>query len=70
MAGLKAAGKDLTQDNLIKAFETMPPFNTPELPYPMKFTANNHRAVHGGFLEGYKDGKQYFFGDSIDANHE
>lgn len=65
VAGLKAAGKDLTQDGVIEAFETMPPFATPEMPYPFKFTAESHRAVHGGFLEGYKDGKQYFFGDSL-----
>jgi branched-chain amino acid transport system substrate-binding protein len=65
VAGLQAAGKDLTRDSLIKAFETMPGFKTPEMPYPMKFTAESHRAVHGGFLEGYKDGKQYFFGDSV-----
>jgi branched-chain amino acid transport system substrate-binding protein len=65
VAGLKAAGKDLTQDGVIQAFETMPPFETPEMPYPFKFTAESHRAVHGGFLEGYKDGKQYFFGDAL-----
>lgn len=65
VAGLKAAGTELTQDGVIKAFETMPPFETPEMPYPFKFTAESHRAVHGGFLEGYKDGKQYFFGDAL-----
>ena len=65
VAGLTAAGRDLTQDGVIKAFETMAPFQAPELPYPMQFTATNHRAVHGGFLEGYKDGKQYFFGDTL-----
>jgi branched-chain amino acid transport system substrate-binding protein len=66
VAGLKAAGKDLTQDSVIKAFDNLEPFETPELPYPMQFTSSNHRAVHGGFLEGYKDGKQYFFGDTLE----
>jgi len=64
VAGLKAAGRDLTQDSLIKAYETMAPFETPELPYPLKFTAENHRAVRGGYLEGYRDGKPFFFGDT------
>ena len=63
--GLRQAGKDLTQDGIIKAFETMPPFTSPEIPYPMKFTADNHRAIHGGFLDGFKDGKHVFFGDEV-----
>jgi len=65
VAGLQAAGQNLTPETLAKAFETMPPFKTPEMPYPMQFTADNHRAVHGGYLQGYKDGKPYFFGDTL-----
>jgi branched-chain amino acid transport system substrate-binding protein len=63
--GLRRAGPDLTEEGLIEAFETMPEFSTPEIPYPMKFTDTNHRAVHGGYLDGFKDGKHYFFGDSL-----
>lgn len=66
VAGLEAAGEDLDRDALVEAFETMAPFETPELPYPMKFTAESHRAVHGGYLEGYRDGTLYFFGDEIE----
>lgn len=66
VAGLVAAGQDLTKDTLIDAFETMEPFATPEMPYPLKVTAESHRAVSGGYLEGYRDGKQFFFGDSVE----
>ncbi len=65
IAGLEAAGPDLSRDGLIEAFEAMEPFARPELPYPFKVTSETHRAVQGGYLEGYKDGKQYFFGDSV-----
>lgn len=63
--GLKQAGRDLSQDGLIETFETMPPFSTPEIPYPMKFTSESHRAIHGGYLDGFKDGAHYFFGDTL-----
>lgn len=65
VAGLEAAGPDLTQDSLIEAFETLEPFETPEMPYPLKVTDERHRAVTGGFLEGYRDGEQFFFGDTV-----
>lgn len=68
-AGLKAAGPDLTTASLITAFETMPPFATPILPYPIKFTADNHRGgIHGAYFDGYKDGKQYFYGDTLKSS--
>jgi hypothetical protein len=43
----------------------MPEFKTPIIPYPLKFTTTSHRAVHGGYLDGFKSGKHYFFGDEI-----
>jgi len=43
----------------------MEPFKAPNIPYPMKFTADNHRAIREGFLDGFKDGKHYFFGDEL-----
>ncbi len=64
--GLRQAGRDLTQEGLIAAFETMPEFSTSEIPYPMKFKPDNHRAINGGYLDGFKNGEHYFFGDSID----
>jgi branched-chain amino acid transport system substrate-binding protein len=63
--GLKQAGKDLTTDSLVSAFETMPPYKTPLAAYPLKFTSDDHRAMHGAFLTGFKNGKQYFFGDEV-----
>lgn len=63
--GLRRAGRDLSTKKLIEIFETMPEFKSPLIPYPMKFTANNHRGVHGGYLDGFKDGKHYFFGDEL-----
>ncbi|MGF7160999.1 branched-chain amino acid transport system substrate-binding protein [Rhodoligotrophos appendicifer] len=65
LAGLKAAGKDLTNETLTEAFEGMEPFPAVEMPYPFKVTAESHRAVKGGYLEGYKGGKQVFFGDEM-----
>jgi branched-chain amino acid transport system substrate-binding protein len=63
--GLKLAGRDLTTDKLIETFETMPEYKSSIIPYPMKFTKESHRGVHGGFLDGFKDGKHHFFGDEI-----
>lgn len=63
--GLKAAGRDLTTDSLVQAFETMPEFKSSIIAYPMKFTADNHRAMRDAFLIGFKDGKQYFFGATV-----
>jgi len=65
VAGLEAAGRDLNRDSLVRAFETMQPFQSPELPYPLQFTADNHRAIRGGFLEGYRNGRRFFFGDQV-----
>jgi branched-chain amino acid transport system substrate-binding protein len=63
--GLRDAGPELTTDRLVSTFETMPPFATPILPFPIKFTAENHRGIHGAFFDGFKDGKHYFFGDEL-----
>lgn len=63
--GLRQVGRDLTPENLMQTFETMPPFKSPVIPYPMKFAADNHRAIHGGYLDGFKDGRHYFFGDEL-----
>jgi branched-chain amino acid transport system substrate-binding protein len=65
LEGLRRAGPDLTSAKLIETFETMPEFKSPIIPYPMKFTATSHRGVHGGYLDGFKNGKHYFFGDEI-----
>ena len=65
LEGLRRAGRDLTSDRLIETFETMPEFKSPVIPYPMKFTSTSHRGIHGGYLDGFKNGKHYFFGDAI-----
>jgi branched-chain amino acid transport system substrate-binding protein len=65
VAGLEAAGRNLTRDALVRAFESMPPFQSAELPYPLQFTAENHRAIRGGYLEGYREGRRFFFGDQV-----
>jgi branched-chain amino acid transport system substrate-binding protein len=61
--GLKQTGRQISTEKLITTFEQMPAFKTPIIPYPLKFTATNHRAIHGGYLDGFKGGKHYFFGD-------
>lgn len=63
--GLRRAGRDLGTEKLISTFETMEPFRTPVIPYPIKFSADNHRGIHGGYLDGFKNGKHYFFGDEL-----
>ena len=65
--GLRRAGRDVTTDKLVEAFETMDEIKSPIIPYPMKFTKESHRGIHGGFLDGFKDGKHYFFGDELKA---
>ena len=65
LEGLRRAGPDLTSAKLIETFETMPEFKSPLIPYPMKFTTTSHSGTHGGFLDGFKNGKHYFFGDEI-----
>ena len=65
LEGLRRAGPDLTSAKLIETFETMPEFKSPIIPYPMKFTTTSHRGIHGGYLDGFKNGKHYFFGDEI-----
>lgn len=65
LEGLRRAGPDLTSAKVIETFETMPEFKSPLIPYPMKFSATNHRGIHGGYLDGFKNGKHHFFGDEI-----
>jgi branched-chain amino acid transport system substrate-binding protein len=63
--GVRQAGRDLTTDSLVKAFETMPAYHSPIIAYPLKFTAENHRAMRSAYLVGFKRGKQYFYGDEV-----
>ncbi len=62
---LRLAGRDLTTEKLVQTLETMPEFSNPLIAYPMKVTHENHRAMQGGFLQGFKNGKPFFFGDEI-----
>ena len=63
--GLKRAGRDLTPDRAIDAWETMPPVSDPIVPYPIQFSKGDHRGVKGGFLYGIRGGKLSFFGDEL-----
>lgn len=63
--GLRRAGRDLSTSKLVETFENLPPFKAANIPYPMRFSAQSHRGITGGFLDGFKDGKHYFFGDAI-----
>lgn len=63
--GLKRAGRDLTTEKAVEAWETMPPVSDPLVPYPIQFSKDDHRGVKGGFLYGFKEGKLYFFGDEL-----
>jgi len=63
--GLRRAGRNLSTDAVIKAFEEMPPFKSPLLPYPIKFSSTDHRGIRGGYLYGFRNGKLWFFGDEL-----
>ena len=62
--GLRRAGRDLSTAKFVDTLEHLPPFKAANIPYPMSFTAENHRGITGGYLDGFKDGKHYFFGDA------
>lgn len=66
--GLREAKDPTDPDSLVQALETMPPYKSELLSYPMDFTENNHRGIRNAFLFGYQDGKLYFFGNDVNDN--
>lgn len=60
--------KSYTPDGIKEALETSPPFTNELSPVPIAFSSSNHLGTNAQFLQGYKDGKLYFFGASIQKN--
>lgn len=59
---------EVTPDKMVAALESMPPFKTPLIPVPMKFSPSNHLAIDETFFLGHKDGKLYFLGNKLTDN--
>jgi ABC-type branched-subunit amino acid transport system substrate-binding protein len=67
-AALKNAKSDSAND-VVQALETSPGYQAAVLPAPIQWTSKDHLGEHTLFLEGFKGGKLYFFGNNINQNH-
>lgn len=65
---LKLAKSDAPED-VVKALETAPGYNSPMLPSPVKWTSTDHLGLHTYSFEGFKNGSLFFFGTNINQNH-
>ena len=54
-------------DQIVAALDSAATFET-DFTLPLKYTADNHLGMPEQYLEGYKDGKVYFFGNDINVN--
>jgi branched-chain amino acid transport system substrate-binding protein len=61
--------KEYTPDAVREALETMPGYKDPLIPGDIKFSDKEHLGVATVFLQGYKEGEPYFFGNEIDHNN-
>lgn len=66
--GLRAAEDPTDTDSLIAALEQAKPVTSKLTPYPIEFSAENHRGTKNSFLYGYRDGKLAFIGNRLDDN--
>jgi ABC-type branched-subunit amino acid transport system substrate-binding protein len=66
-AALKDA-KSFDPDDIVAALEAAPAFEN-DFTLPLKYSSDNHLGVQDQYLEGYKDGEVYFFGNDINDNH-
>jgi branched-chain amino acid transport system substrate-binding protein len=65
---LEEAG-EFTSEAVREALQTMPGYKDPLIPGEIKFSSSQHLGVSTVFLQGYKEGKPYFFGNEIDHNN-
>jgi branched-chain amino acid transport system substrate-binding protein len=59
--------KSTEPDDVIATLDSAPPFEN-DFTVPLKYTPDNHHGLDEQFLEGYKDGELYFFGNDINEN--
>lgn len=67
IAGLKHA-KSYTPNGIVQGLETMPGYDSPVLPQPIKFSTESHRGEHLIEFYGITGGKLSFFGDNVKHN--
>ena len=65
--GIKNAPND-TADGIVQGLETMSPYTSPTLAFPVTFSSSTHLGIHNTYLYGIKDGAVYFFGNNINQN--
>jgi branched-chain amino acid transport system substrate-binding protein len=68
VAALKEA-KEYTPEAVREALLAMPGYTDPLIPGDIEFSEEEHLGVSTVFLQGYKEGKPYFFGNEIDHNN-
>lgn len=66
VTALKKA-KNYTANGVVAALEKTT-YKNPVVPYPLKFTSGTHLGIHNTYLYGFKSGKLYFFGNSLQKN--
>lgn len=59
--------KSFEPDDVVAALEEAPAY-TNDFTTPLKYSSTNHLGVQDQYLEGYKDGKVYYFGNDINQN--
>lgn len=57
-----------TADGVVKGLETMGPYESSVLAFPVTFTNSTHLGIHQTYLYGIKSGKVFFFGNDINQN--
>lgn len=67
VAALKAA-KGYSPQEVATAMESMKGYQSPLIPFPIKYSADSHLGVQNVYLYGFKDGKLYFFGNDLAKN--
>jgi branched-chain amino acid transport system substrate-binding protein len=66
--GIKHAPND-TADGIVQGLETMGPYSTPVLAFPVTFNSTTHLGTHNTYLYGIKNGAVDFFGNNINQNN-
>jgi branched-chain amino acid transport system substrate-binding protein len=67
MEALKRA-KSFKPDDVIAALDSAPAYPN-DVTLPIKFSPTDHRGLHDQYLEGFQNGKYYFLGNDVKANH-
>jgi branched-chain amino acid transport system substrate-binding protein len=65
--GIKHA-PNATANGIVQGLETMGPYTSPVLAFPVTFTSSSHLGIRQTYLYGIKGGKLNFFGNDITQN--